>query len=158
MLVIVPRHIHRLSEILNQLKKFNLNIAIRSKNEPITPKTDIYIADTMGELKQFIAGSEFVLMGGSFVEKGGHNILEVAQLGKAVIFGPDMRSFEDEARIFIENHAGIQCDLKQLPVYFKHLIQDNSDKLKIEKNTVSLIESYKNILNNYNKVLQQNIR
>lgn len=87
----------------------------------------------MGELKQFIAGSEFVVMGGSFVEKGGHNILEVAQLGKAVVFGPDMRSFEDEAAIFIEQNVGIQCNFQQLPVYFKRLIQDNSHKRDIEK-------------------------
>lgn len=157
LLVIVPRHIQRLPEIIKQLKGFSLNIAVRSQKDSITPETDIYIADTMGELKQFIAGSEFVLMGGSFVEKGGHNILEVAQLGKAVVFGPDMRSFEDEARIFIENNAGIQCDLEQLPIYFNRLIQDNSLKQSIEKNTVSLINSYENILDNYFKVIQQNI-
>ena len=157
LLVIVPRHIQRLPEIIKQLKGFSLNIAVRSQKDSISPETDIYIADTMGELKQFIAGSEFVLMGGSFVEKGGHNILEVAQLGKAVVFGPDMRSFEDEARIFIENNAGIQCDLEQLPIYFNRLIQDNSLKQSIEKNTVSLINSYENILDNYFKVIQQNI-
>ena len=157
LLVIVPRHIQRLPEIIKKLKGFSLNIAVRSQKDSISPETDIYIADTMGELKQFIAGSEFVLMGGSFVEKGGHNILEVAQLGKAVVFGPDMRSFEDEARIFIENNAGIQCDLEQLPIYFNRLIQDNSHKQSIEKNTVSLINSYENILDNYFKVIQQNI-
>ena len=157
LLVIVPRHIQRLNDIVKQLQKFNLNIAIRSKNDSLTPKTDIYIADTMGELKQFMAGSEFVLMGGSFVQKGGHNIVEVAQLGKAVVFGPDMRSFEDEAKIFIEYNAGIQCDLDQLPVYFNRLIQDNSHKLNIEKNAVSLINSYQNILGAYFKSIQQHI-
>ena len=45
-------------------------------------------------------------MGGSFVEKGGHNILEVAQLGKAVIFGTDMRSFKDEAELFYSIKQG----------------------------------------------------
>ncbi|MCW9029867.1 MAG: 3-deoxy-D-manno-octulosonic acid transferase, partial [Gammaproteobacteria bacterium] len=85
LLIIVPRHPNRISEILTQLKSLNLNIAVRSKNDPITTATDVYIADTIGELKAFIAGSDFVLMGGSFVPKGGHNILEVAQLGKAVI-------------------------------------------------------------------------
>lgn len=149
LLVIVPRHIHRLSEILSQLKKFNLNISIRSKNEAITPKTNIYIADTMGELKQFIAGSEFVLMGGSFVEKGGHNILEVAQLGKAVVFGPDMRSFKDEAELFLHYEAGIQCNLKQLIGVFDRLIDDNEYKQSFEINTSTLINTYKNIVDNY---------
>lgn len=157
LLVIVPRHIQRLSEILNQLKKFNLNIAIRSKNEPVKPETDIYIADTMGELKQFIAGSEFVIMGGSFVEKGGHNILEVAQLGKAVIFGPDMRSFADEASIFVQSNAGIQCKNEELPVYLNQLIQDNNHKYSIEKNTSFLVNSSEDIFNNYSKIVFQHI-
>jgi 3-deoxy-D-manno-octulosonic-acid transferase len=149
LLVIVPRHIQRLSEILNQLKKFNLNIAIRSKNELVTPETDIYIADTMGELKQFIAGSEFALMGGSFVEKGGHNILEVAQLGKAVVFGPDMRSFADEAKLFLHHEAGIQCPNNQLGNEFNKLITDINYRSNIEKNTKALMKVNINIFNNY---------
>lgn len=149
LIVIVPRHPQRLSEILEQLKKFNLNIAIRSKDESVLPTTDIYIADTIGELKQFIAGSEFVLMGGSFVEKGGHNILEVAQLGKAVIFGPDMRSFEDETALFLQHEAGIQCSLNDLPEIFSRLILDIEHKQYFEKNADSLIELNKNIVDQY---------
>ena len=157
LLVIVPRHIQRLPAILTQLKPFNLKIAIRSKNEPVTEATDIYIADTMGELKQFIAGSEFVLMGGSFVEKGGHNILEVAQLGKAVAFGPDMRSFMDEASIFIQRDAGIQSNNEELPVYLNRLIHDNSYKQNIENNASSLVSSSEDIFNNYYKVVIQQL-
>lgn len=155
LLVIVPRHPQRLSEILTQLKQFNIEIAIRSKNDPVIATTDIYIADTIGELKQFIAGSEFVLMGGSFVEKGGHNILEVAQLGKAVVFGQDMRSFEDEANIFIQYNAGIQCELTELSGLFNKLLSDVNYKKTIEKNAQNLInennniEKYYNIINTY---------
>jgi 3-deoxy-D-manno-octulosonic-acid transferase len=149
LLVIVPRHPNRLSEILTQLNRFKLNIAIRSKKESVTPQTDIYIADTIGELKQFITGSEFVLMGGSFVQKGGHNILEVAQLGKAVIFGPDMRSFEDEAELFLQHKAGIQCDLEQLADIFTRLMKDNEYRTSFEKNTKTIIEANTNIFNDY---------
>lgn len=155
LLVIVPRHPQRLSEILAQLKSFNLEISIRSKNEPVTSSTDIYIADTIGELKQFIAGSEFVLMGGSFVQKGGHNILEVAQLGKAVIFGPDMRNFNDEANVFIQYNAGIQCETTELSGLFNRLLSDINYKKTIEKNAQNLInennniEKYYNIINTY---------
>jgi len=155
LLVIVPRHPHRLAEILQQLKPYNLNIAVRSKQDTVSENTDVYIADTIGELKQFIAGSEFVLMGGSFVQKGGHNILEVAQLGKAVIFGPDMRNFEDEANIFIQYNAGIQCELTKLPGLFNKLLSDIHYKNTIEKNAQNLInennniEKYYNIINRY---------
>lgn len=150
LLVIVPRHPHRLSEILKQLKPFNLNISVRSKNDRISTNTNIYIADTIGELKQFIAGSEFVLMGGSFVEKGGHNILEVAQLGKSVLFGPDMRSFMDEANIFIQYHAGIQCTMNELSDYLNKLIIDNNYKNAIETNAKKLINENNNVKKYYN--------
>lgn len=149
LLVIVPRHPHRLAEILKNLKPFNLNIAVRSKKESISENTNIYIADTIGELKQFIAGSEFVLMGGSFVQKGGHNILEVAQLGKAVIFGSDMRSFEDEAEMFLQHNAGIQCDISRLNYAFSQLIKDSKYRKGLEENAKSFIHDNKNILDKY---------
>lgn len=152
LLVIVPRHPQRLSEIINQLRSLKVNVAIRSKNEPVTNKTDIYIADTIGELKQFIAGSEFVLMGGSFVNKGGHNILEVAQLGKAVIFGPDMRSFTDEAKTFIEYNAGIQCELADLPGTFTQLLTSQNDKENIENNAATLIAENNNVEKYYSAI------
>ena len=145
LLVIVPRHPQRLADILKQLKPFNLNIAVRSKNNDLTDKTDIYIADSIGELTQFIAGSEFVLMGGSFVAKGGHNILEVAQLGKAVIFGPDMNNFGDEANIFIQYNAGIQCKLIELPDCFDKLSSDIEYKRRIEENAIKLINKNNNV-------------
>jgi 3-deoxy-D-manno-octulosonic-acid transferase len=155
LLVIVPRHPNRLTEILAQLNPFKLNIAVRSKKDPVTTSTHIYIADTIGELKQFIAGAEFVLMGGSFVKKGGHNILEVAQLGKAVIFGPDMRNFKDEAELFLQHKVGIQCTSDELPEIFNHLILDVGYKHDIEKNALTLIEKNKDIINNYYALIQQ---
>jgi lipid A biosynthesis lauroyl/palmitoleoyl acyltransferase len=107
-LIIVPRHPKRLAHILRDLKPLDLNIAIRSRNEPITENTQIYLADTFGELHQFIAGSQFVIMGGSLKPFGGQNILEVASAGKGVIFGPHMDNFSNEAALFVQNEAGLQ--------------------------------------------------
>jgi len=144
-LVIVPRHPNRIKNILSNLNRFDYNIAVRSKKDPVTNKTDIYIADTIGELKNFIAGSEFVLMGGSFVPKGGHNILEVAQLGKAVVFGPDMRNFEDEASLFRQFKAGIQCKKKELGNILETLISDNSKRALLEEHAHVLIRQNNNV-------------
>lgn len=154
LLVIVPRHPHRLAEILKQLKPYDLNIAVRSKKDTVSGNTDVYIADTIGELKQFIAGSEFVLMGGSFVQKGGHNILEVAQLGKAVIFGTDMRNFKDEANIFIQYNAGIQCELTELSGFFNKLLSDGQYRKGIEKNAHTLVEENNNLEKYYNYLIK----
>lgn len=110
LLVIVPRHPQRTNTILQQLKPLNLDIAVRSKNASVNKQTDIYIADTFGELQGFILGSEYVIMGGSLIDKGGQNILEPAHLGKAVIFGPSMYHFIDEAEKFVTHQAGVQVE------------------------------------------------
>ncbi|VAX13137.1 Lipid A biosynthesis lauroyl acyltransferase [hydrothermal vent metagenome] len=107
LLVIVPRHPMRLNDILRDLTALTAHISIRSKNESVTAETKIYIADTFGELPAFIAGSDFVIMGGAFSKNGGQNILEVAQQGKAVIFGPYMNNFRDEANLFLQQQAGV---------------------------------------------------
>jgi len=107
-LIIVPRHPKRLSQILRDLHPLDLNIVVRSRNEPTTEHTQIYLADTFGELNQFIAGSQFVIMGGSFKPFGGQNILEVARAGKGVIFGPHMDNFSNEAALFVQHEAGLQ--------------------------------------------------
>ena len=149
LLVIVPRHPKRLSDILNRLNPFQLEVAIRSKKDTTTNKTNIYIADTIGELKQFIAGSEFVIMGGSFVPKGGHNILEVAQLGKAVVFGPDMRSFEDEASLFLKYKNGLQCKITNLTKQLNIIYDDTNIIETLEQNSKTLILDNENIFTNY---------
>ena len=108
LLVIVPRHPKRLKAILDDLREFDLPVAVRSRNEPITDTTRIYLADTFGELPAFIAGSRFVIMGGSLEPFGGQNLLEAAHAGKAVLFGPYMDNFAEEAALLRERGAGRQ--------------------------------------------------
>jgi 3-deoxy-D-manno-octulosonic-acid transferase len=88
LLVIAPRHPERCSSIVQQLE--SKNIAIRSKDQPITDTTEIFLLDTVGELKNYFTKAKFVIMGGSFVPVGGHNILEPAGFNKAIVTGPSM--------------------------------------------------------------------
>lgn len=108
LLVIVPRHPKRLPDILRDLALPPEQIAVRSRGDDITAHTRVYLADTFGELTGFMAGAELVIMGGSLVPKGGQNVLEAAHLGKALVFGPHMDNFADEARLLLENNAAIQ--------------------------------------------------
>lgn len=156
LLVIVPRHIRRINEILDALKAFNLNIAVRSRNEPITADTGVYIADTFGELGQFIAGSDFVLMGGSFRPFGGQNILEAAAAGKAVIVGPHMDNFQAEARDLLTADAAIEVeDGRSLPAAIKTLLDNPERAQQLGDNGRRLIEANRNIGERYLEELQQ---
>ena len=111
LLVIAPRHPQRKDDILRQLKQSN--VAIRSQNNAITDDTQIYLADTLGELEGFIRGADIVFMGGSLIPHGGQNILEPARLGKPIIFGPHMNNFIEETQSLLQANAAKQVDDKQ---------------------------------------------
>jgi len=156
LLIIVPRHPRRLNTIIKQLEKFNLNIAIRSRNETIAENTDLYIADTFGELVTFIKGAEFVIMGGSFVNKGGQNILEVAHAQKTVVFGPYMTNFQDEALLFVNNKAGIQLEnAKALPETIYSLLTQPAMLEELQHNAVQLMLQQQTVLDKYLSELQK---
>lgn len=91
--VIVPRHPARGTSITQKLRGLGLNVARREGNEPITAETDIYIADTLGELGLFYRAALVAFIGGSLIPHGGQNLLEPARLGAAVLHGPHMENF-----------------------------------------------------------------
>jgi 3-deoxy-D-manno-octulosonic-acid transferase len=106
--LIVPRHATRGAEITAILRSQNLNVVQRSMKGDVTPATDIYLADTMGELGLFYRLCPQVVMGGSFVPTGGHNPIEPAQLGCALMWGPHMHNFRVIERAFIAANAAQQ--------------------------------------------------
>ncbi|MGA0277830.1 MAG: 3-deoxy-D-manno-octulosonic acid transferase, partial [Candidatus Kariarchaeum pelagius] len=108
-LVIAPRHPERLGDILSDIPLSGINIAIRSKNEKVRNSTQIYIADTLGEMDNLIKYSEFTIFGGSFVDVGGHSFIEAAIYSKAIIVGPYMYNFIEETEEFLKNNALIMC-------------------------------------------------
>jgi 3-deoxy-D-manno-octulosonic-acid transferase len=90
--IIVPRHPARGDAIEAMLTARGLRVARRYRGEPITEQTDVYFADTMGELGLFYRLAGIAFVGGSLVTKGGHNPFEAARLGCAVLHGPDTRN------------------------------------------------------------------
>ena len=75
-----------------------LHAALRSREELPTAATDIYVADTLGELGLFYRLSPIVFMGGSLVDHGGQNPIEAVKLGAAVVHGPHVFNFSDVYR------------------------------------------------------------
>ncbi len=90
--VIAPRHPARGAAIATTLRGQGLAVSRRNGDEPIGQSTDIYLADTMGELGLFFRLAGIAFIGGSLVPKGGHNPFEAARLDCAILHGPDMRN------------------------------------------------------------------
>ncbi|HVH79592.1 MAG TPA: 3-deoxy-D-manno-octulosonic acid transferase [Stellaceae bacterium] len=85
--IVAPRHPVRGDEIAALAKADGLHLARRSRDELITAETDIYLADTFGELGLFYSVAGIAFVGGSLVDKGGHNPFEAARLDCAVLMG-----------------------------------------------------------------------
>jgi 3-deoxy-D-manno-octulosonic-acid transferase len=88
--IIAPRHPARGEAIAAMLAGRRLQVARRSRGAPIAEASDIYLADTMGELGLFYRLAGIAFIGGSLTPKGGHNPFEAARLDCAVLHGPDM--------------------------------------------------------------------
>ena len=88
--ILAPRHPRRGDTIAAMLLAKGLSVARRGRCEPLTPQTNVYLADTMGELGLFYGLAGIAFVGGSLVPRGGHNLFEAARLNCAVLHGPDM--------------------------------------------------------------------
>jgi 3-deoxy-D-manno-octulosonic-acid transferase len=93
--VIVPRHPNRGEAITRTIAAAGLRAAQRSREEMPTAVTDVYVADTLGELGLFYRLSPVVFMGGSLVEHGGQNPIEAVKLGASIVHGPHVFNFTD---------------------------------------------------------------
>src|SRR4051812_45615887 len=93
--VIVPRHPDRGEAIAHMIAEAGLRPALRSREEPPNATTDIYVADTMGELGLFYRMAPIVFMGGSLVPHGGQNPIEAVKLGCSIVHGPHVFNFSD---------------------------------------------------------------
>jgi len=100
--VIVPRHPERGKEIAADATARGLSVARRANHDPLTGETEIYVADTLGELGLFYRVTQFAFVGGSLVPRGGQNPLEPARLGVAVLVGPHTGNFAGIVRTLLD--------------------------------------------------------
>lgn len=109
--VIVPRHPQRGGEIAALIDTAGLSYQRRSQQDAqnfgIDATTQIYLADTLGELGLFFSLCATVVMGGSFADVGGHNPIEPAQMECLIIYGPQMYNFIGICGEFEQRHAAL---------------------------------------------------
>lgn len=109
LLIMAPRKPERFGEAELLARAEGYRVARRS-DLPVDaePREDVVILDTVGELATLFQVATIVFVGGSLVDKGGHNILEPAVHGKPIVFGPYMQNFKEIAETFLRHQAGVQ--------------------------------------------------
>jgi 3-deoxy-D-manno-octulosonic-acid transferase len=125
--IIVPRNPNRGEKIATKIRRQGLCVALRSREDPIASETEIYIADTMGEMGLFFRITRIVFIGKSLVPLGGQNPLEAARLNCAIVHGPYMMNFEDISIRLKEAKASLPVlNTDDLFNAIKKLLEDNS--------------------------------
>ncbi|MEJ2609722.1 MAG: lipid IV(A) 3-deoxy-D-manno-octulosonic acid transferase [Candidatus Thiodiazotropha sp.] len=110
LLVLVPRHPERFDQVAQLIEAFGFQLTRRSQQLPCKEDIGVFLGDTMGELPLFLGASDVAFIGGSLVPHGGHNILEAAAQGVAVVFGPHMFNFSGISELFLQQQAAVQVD------------------------------------------------
>jgi len=112
-LLIAPRHIERASEIeriviANGFVGLRVSELMRSGQVSKSRRSnEIFILDSIGQLKDCYSLAELVFVGGSLVKKGGQNIIEPAALAKPVLFGPHTFNFRNITKLLLEEEAAV---------------------------------------------------
>ena len=96
LLLIAPRHIERGKQIARLSRSMGFSTQLRSESANIRAETAVYIADTMGEMGTWYSLSRAAFIGGSLVDKGGHNPVEAVQLNTFILHGPHIYNSEEK--------------------------------------------------------------
>lgn len=156
--IIVPRHSHRGETVANQLKAMKLNTALRSKDETITDNTDIYIADTMGELGLFYRIASIVFIGGTLVPHGGQNPLEAMRLDCAVLYGPHHHNFSTICRELEAAGAALMVkDITNMEEEIDQLLKDQEKQEKLAKTAMEFLEQKQGVVDTLISHLQPSL-
>jgi 3-deoxy-D-manno-octulosonic-acid transferase len=124
--VIVPRHIKRGAAIADLAEAAGLSVTLRSGGLPPGPHDALYVVDAMGELGLWYRLTQIACIGGSLVEIGGHNPIEAAQLGAALLYGPHMFSMSSiTAELQAEDGALVVADAPELAAAIDTLLADS---------------------------------
>jgi 3-deoxy-D-manno-octulosonic-acid transferase len=126
--IIAPRHPERGTSIAELLKGQGLSTAQRSTGALPTARSDIYVADTIGELGTLYALSPISFIGGSLIEHGGQNPIEAIRHGSAVLTGPHWHNFKDAYEALLRHKGAIEVhSADELAVQVARLVRDRAE-------------------------------
>jgi 3-deoxy-D-manno-octulosonic-acid transferase len=97
-LVLAPRHIERADEVAQIIGATGFPVQRRTAATAM-PAQAVLLLDTVGELAAIYAAADVAFVGGSLIERGGHNLLEPVLRGVPVVFGSHVANFREAAAL-----------------------------------------------------------
>lgn len=138
-MVLAPRHPQRFDEVEALLRRSGFSYQRRSRiGDAELFACDILLLDTLGELGELFACGDIAFVGGSLVDVGGHNILEPARAGKAILFGPHMSNVAALAEQFKAAGAALEvADGAALTTALAELLADDVKRLAMGRRALA---------------------
>ncbi|KUJ76790.1 3-deoxy-D-manno-octulosonic acid transferase [Ruegeria marisrubri] len=147
LLLLIPRHPERRAEVAELISDAGLTCAQRTKGEPVSPRTQVYLADTLGETGTWYALCPIVFLGGSLKEIGGHNPFEPAQAGAAVITGPGYFNFAETYAPLLAGGGAVEVrTADELAQAVGHWLEDDAALAQARKAAQGCVNTQKSAL------------
>ncbi|MFT4178735.1 MAG: lipid IV(A) 3-deoxy-D-manno-octulosonic acid transferase [Thermomonas sp.] len=141
LLLWAPRHPERFRAAAQQARDAGFATATRSGDHWPAAGTQVFVADTLGELLRFYACAQVAFVGGSLQAIGGHNLLEPAATGTAILSGPHLHNFADIARRLREAKAmQVVDDADALAAALRALFDDAAARDQLAANASRLLQ------------------
>jgi len=141
--IIVPRHPDRGPEIAKAIRAENFTVALRSAGEPIGSETQIYIADTIGEMGLWYRLATIAFLGGSLIRHGGQNPIEPAKLAVPIMHGPHFGNFTDVYGALKDARAAVVIDSQAaLETALTRLLVDEAERQRLAREAHACVERF----------------
>ena len=144
-LVIAPRELLRTMEVTHIVKSAGFRVATRTglQKKP-SSEHDVVILDTIGELGKVYSIGDVIYIGGSLISHGGHNILEPAAHGKAIVVGHNMFNFKDTHALFTKRNACLTVkNSAELTEQVVRLFDEPELRERMERETLAIVNENK---------------
>ncbi len=141
LLMLAPRHAERFAEVGRLVEQLGFRMLRRSlwKNEPLDGC--VFLIDSIGELSSIYSLATVAFVGGSLVPRGGHNILEPALYGVAVVTGNHYENFRDIVNYFVSHNAVRVVGLAELPLTLIELVENSTERATLGQNALAALDS-----------------
>ncbi len=129
-LILAPRHPERGDEIADLIDAQGLTCTRRTEGGEININNAVYLADTVGEMPIWYSLASITIVGGSFVQKGGHTPFEPVQYESIILHGPDISNHQDAYAALTEIQAAYMADSAEMLAQFLNVLL-NTDQQSI---------------------------
>jgi 3-deoxy-D-manno-octulosonic-acid transferase len=143
-MILAPRHPERFNDVAGLISDLSIRFWRRTEWQPtLSLAGRVFLLDSIGELASLYTLATIAFVGGSLVERGGHNILEAAQYGIPVLVGPHTENFRDIVSLFREAGAVRVVGPAELPLTLTELAENEAERKLMGQQALETLRAHR---------------